>query len=153
MKIVKSLTMVGTVFAFTACANSPAPPLAGNIHGMSFNITGARTSNIDSNLVITLVNVSASCESPESPTDGQVSVDITIPRAALAPGTYQLGNGITVGVTKIAKPNGGPATFDAVVLSSATIVVQSVGTTIQGSLSGSANGVSVDGTFTAPMCQ
>lgn len=147
-----TLSLVAVLVA-ASCGKSPnTGPLSGSVKGTSFNLVGSRTERVDGNTAITLVNIAATCAASVTPTDGQISVDISIPTSMLVPGTYSVGSAVTAGVTKMAKPNGGPVTFDATGFGSGTLIVRSVDTSIQGSVALSADGISLEGTFNVPVC-
>lgn len=134
-------------------SESTSSPLSGTVSGSSFALAGARTTTVDGNVVLTLVNVPANCQSPVAPTDGQISIDITLPKAMLAAGSYTIGGGgVTAGVTKMTKSGSSPVTFDAIGLTNGTVNVQKVDKEVSGTLSASNERVSLNGLFNAPVC-
>lgn len=122
--------------------------LSGSVRGTPFSVNGARTTRVDSTIVLELVNVPASCGAAVTPTDGQINVQVGIPSKILAPGTYGIDDGINVGVTKVFSDN-----FDAVGISRATVVVEKIGATIRGTLTATADGVALEGAFDVPFCE
>lgn len=134
-------------------SESTSSPLSGTVAGSSFSLAGARTSSVDGNVVLTLVNVPASCQAPLAPSDGQISIDITLPKSMLAAGSYSIGSaGVTAGVTKMTKSGSSPIAFEAIGLTSGTVNVQKVDKEVTGSLSASDDRVSLSGVFNAPVC-
>lgn len=150
----KRLVTIGTLGVLTvaSCGKDSSGPLSGSIQGSPFKLVGARTNTVDGNTVITLVNVPAGCTSAVTPTDGLITIEVAIPAAMLAPGTYSIGGSITGGVTKSTIPQGGSLKFSGTAFSSGSLVIQTVDGVIRGSLSVTGEGVSLDGSFNVPRC-
>lgn len=128
-------------------------PLAGTVGGSAFSVVGSRTTNADGNVVLTFVNVPASCQAAVVPSDGQIIVEVTLPKTMLAAGSYSIGrDGVMMGVTKMTKSGAAPLTFEAVGLTSGTLNVQKVDGEVTGSLSASNDRISLAGSFHAPVC-
>lgn len=134
-------------------SETTSSPLSGTVGGSSFSLAGARTRTVDGNVVLTLVNVPANCQAPVAPSDGQISIDITLPKSMLTAGSYSIGSaGVTAGVTKMTKSGTSPIAFDAIGLTSGTVNLQKVDKEVSGSLSTSNDRVSLNGVFNAPVC-
>jgi len=147
----KFYQLLALTFLAVGCGKSSDAPLHGTVKGTSFTVTGVRSTRIDSYVVLTLLNAPATCATPETQNDGLIRVDVSVPKAMLAPGTYPIGTDVKVGVTKLSGATG-MQKFDGVSLAEGTVNLSRVGDQVEGSLSGSANDVSLSGTFTVPLC-
>lgn len=128
----------------------PTGPLSGTVDGKPFMMTGQRATRTDAMLVVTLINEAASC--PENtPVDGQLRVDISIPDG-LEIGHYNLKSSvIRVASTAIVVKDGKPS-FTAVLIGDGDIWLDKVDDAIVGAFRGETAGTSVQGEFNASLC-
>ena len=128
----------------------PTGQLSGTVDGRSFTMTGQRSTRADTIMVVTLINEPASC--PENtPVDGQLRVDISIPDG-VEPGHYNLRSSvIKVASTAIVVKDGRPS-FSAVSIGDGDIWLDNVGDATAGALKAETAGTSIRGEFTASPC-
>ncbi len=142
--------------------NIPNKPASGSIQGSPFTVQGmiGEWSPDRLRLSISLDDFASTCGDTSHIGKPYTEVVVSLPAKKLATGTYEVGPALTtdspnvaVGVSQHTLDSTGQIQSTARMMGSGAVQITSVSkTSVSGGLSVSMDGITVSGTFTAPIC-
>lgn len=143
-------------------ASIPNKPVSGTIEGSPFSVAGSTGvwSPDRLRLSVSLDDYAATCGDTSHIGKPYTEVVVSLPAKKLANGTYEVAPALTtdspnvgVGVSQHTLDNTGKIQSTARMMGSGTVQITSVSnTSVSGGLSVTMDGITVSGTFTAPIC-